>query len=67
MYKKCSICNRNAVRLVQDHDHDTGFLRGKICDHCNLGLGHYKDSIGSLFRSIGYLMWYRIKWILLEF
>jgi hypothetical protein len=27
-----------------DHDHKTGKFRGWLCTHCNLALGHLKDS-----------------------
>jgi Recombination endonuclease VII len=38
----CAICRRDA-RLVWDHDHATGAFRGWLCDHCNTGLGHFKE------------------------
>ncbi len=33
-----------AGQMVRDHDHATGLERGWICSHCNLALGHAKDS-----------------------
>lgn len=30
--------------LCVDHDHFTGKVRSLICNHCNLAIGHLKDS-----------------------
>lgn len=38
----CIICG-SKENLVIDHDHKTGMVRGSLCMHCNLGLGHFKD------------------------
>lgn len=40
---KCSICLKtwNEVKPVVDHDHNTGKIRGLICDNCNKGIGFF--------------------------
>ena len=35
----CAICDRVPKRLVIDHDHDTGVVRGLLCDPCNIRVG----------------------------
>lgn len=35
---KCAICQQ-AKRLVVDHCHATGKIRGLLCHHCNTGIG----------------------------
>ena len=57
----CSICNgfqRKGKLMCIDHDHKTGKVRGAICDQCNKGLGHFRDSEWILQNAINYLKYY---------
>jgi hypothetical protein len=38
-----------------DHDHATGKIRGVLCHHCNVGLGHFKDDVHLLQRALEYV------------
>lgn len=41
----CAACGAEPSRraLSTDHDHETGEVRGILCDGCNLALGHVGD------------------------
>jgi hypothetical protein len=57
---KCAICNgyeisyRNEVLSV-DHNHNTGEIRGLLCNTCNRALGLFKDNENLLKNAIKYL------------
>lgn len=52
---RCAICETAATKLVVDHDHAAGHLRGLLCSNCNVGLGHFKDDPARLTTAIRYL------------
>jgi hypothetical protein len=51
---KCAIC-RSEVKLVIDHNHNTGKVRGLLCNNCNTGLGQFKDNSFLLMKAYDYL------------
>lgn len=57
---ECPICKKITVpgltsKIVLDHNHKDGSVRGWICDSCNTGIGRFKDDIDLLRRAIAYL------------
>jgi len=57
----CAICkkeqNRNkSMFLHVDHNHETGKIRGLLCDLCNRGLGYFMDSPKLLVEASNYLI-----------
>lgn len=60
---KCKICSsegfvmakHHRLKLVVDHCHDTGKVRGLLCHNCNRALGLLKDSTESLEKALEYL------------
>lgn len=40
----CAICTTEHEVLAVDHDHETGAIRGLLCQTCNVGLGNFKDN-----------------------
>lgn len=51
----CEVCGSSS-KVVVDHDHITGFVRGVLCDKCNLSLGFAKDSVQILEKLQQYLI-----------
>lgn len=43
----CAVCGyvpeKGQRRLAVDHDHETGVVRGLLCQLCNLSVGYMKD------------------------
>jgi hypothetical protein len=53
----CAICGSGpkGKHLYIDHDHNTGAIRGLLCNYCNLGLGKFKDNPDTLRKAARYL------------
>lgn len=56
---RCKICNTHQDelkrRIAIDHCHETGKIRGLLCDRCNRAIGLLKDSIELLNNAANYL------------
>lgn len=54
----CAICRgTDPGRFwTVDHDHVTGTVRGILCWHCNVALGHFRDDVASLVAAADYLL-----------
>lgn len=55
---QCAICQCACSvnsRLSIDHDHNTGRIRGFLCNSCNAGLGQFKDNPDLLRKAAEYL------------
>lgn len=60
---KCLICESELKQgkvsdggnCAVDHCHETLKVRGLLCSHCNLGLGHFKDNVDLMQKAIKYL------------
>lgn len=50
----CAICKREK-KLVVDHCHNSGKVRGLLCSLCNTHLGYIEESKETLLRAISYL------------
>ena len=57
----CKICNKHESEnsanrnLAVDHNHETGEIRGLLCDPCNRGLGLFKDNPLVMQKALDYL------------
>jgi hypothetical protein len=60
---RCAICGdppdpngvRASSRLHVDHDHDTGVVRGLLCNRCNQGVGYFRDEARLMLRAAQYI------------
>lgn len=57
----CPICRKRSIvgvtaKIVADHDHHTGNIRGWLCDSCNTGLGRFKNGENYLMNAYNYIV-----------
>lgn len=60
----CAICRGECAmnpRLSVDHDHDSGLIRGLLCNRCNIGLGRFREQPELLRRAAEYIEAARAK------
>lgn len=51
----CELCGSTEKKLVLDHCHATGVIRGVLCTACNTSIGKLGDTSKSLLRAVAYL------------
>lgn len=56
---RCAVCGvgipLDDKKTHIDHCHETGKIRGILCQGCNIALGQIKDDVGVLRKMIAYL------------
>jgi dCMP deaminase len=62
----CAICKQPESKMTEggnrpvflsvDHDHETGKVRGLLCNSCNVGLGHLSESRTTMRAATTYLI-----------
>ena len=57
---ECPICSKRTIagitsKVVLEHDHRSGRVRGWVCDSCNTGIGRFKDDKKLLKRAINFI------------
>lgn len=57
---ECEICS-SRKRLVIDHDHNSGNIRGILCNMCNTMIGYAHEDTHVLIAAIEYILRYQNK------
>lgn len=55
---RCAICGTDdpgTRKFNVDHDHETGKIRGILCQRCNLAIGHFKDNLDIMENAMRYV------------
>lgn len=53
--RRCGCCGKKLQRPHVDHDHDTGEVRGLLCQKCNTGIGKLGDDLSGVLNAAQYL------------
>lgn len=53
--EKCECCGKKATRMVLDHCHNSGQIRGWLCDYCNVAIGNLGDTLEGVMNAMKYL------------
>ncbi len=56
---KCLVCEEPATCI--DHNHNTGQVRGLLCQKCNIGLGYFNESPALLRKAALYIIATSVK------
>jgi len=56
--KECEICGKTD-RLIVDHCHTTGVIRGVLCGQCNTAIGLLNDTFEGVKKAYDYLFRFR--------
>lgn len=61
--KSWEMCGKADGQIDLDHNHETGELRGVLCNKCNRGLGFFGDNPEKLRAAANYLdsYWHSIR------
>lgn len=56
---ECPICKKTSIhgisKIVLDHNHKTGNVRGYLCESCNTGIGRFDDDVEQVKNAITWL------------
>ncbi|PZU94679.1 MAG: hypothetical protein DCE90_14130 [Pseudanabaena sp.] len=56
----CPICEKSSIvgisKIVLDHDHSNGKVRGWLCESCNTGIGRFDDDPEIVYKAVEWLM-----------
>lgn len=52
----CKFWRESEKNLVIDHSHQSGRIRGMLCNSCNKGLGFFRDNPALLERASDYVL-----------
>jgi hypothetical protein len=51
----CQVCSRSKKTLFVDHCHDSGLVRGLLCQRCNTAIGLLGDDSAGVRLALKYL------------